>query len=166
MTAQYGKRFQTATDEVTQWTTYIQQDGTEYHNHPLRRRIRLPCVAYEPNKTIKQQLKNIQKKSMCIIFRGMCYSDAIAIARLPTLADRREALCISLFASMQQPNHKLHHLLPPPPPRTSNYVILNARAYGVPRCRTECYKISIVQLAVNGLSYSYTSITCCGLNSF
>ncbi|KAK2151007.1 hypothetical protein NP493_2697g00006 [Ridgeia piscesae] len=32
------------------------------------------------------------------------------------LADRRESLCRSLFARMQQTNHKLHHLLPPPPP--------------------------------------------------
>ncbi|KAK2157301.1 hypothetical protein NP493_1882g00011 [Ridgeia piscesae] len=44
----------------------------------------------------------------------MCYTHVIAIARLPTLADWREALCRSLFANMQQPNHKLHHLPPPP----------------------------------------------------
>ncbi|KAK2175683.1 hypothetical protein NP493_715g02039 [Ridgeia piscesae] len=44
----------------------------------------------------------------------MRYNDAIATARIPTLADRREALCRSLFAMMQQTNHKLYHLLPPP----------------------------------------------------
>ncbi|KAK2186428.1 hypothetical protein NP493_200g02012 [Ridgeia piscesae] len=44
----------------------------------------------------------------------MHYNDAIATARIPTLADRREALCRSLFARMQQTNHKLHHFLPPP----------------------------------------------------
>ena len=59
------------------------------------------------------QLDNIQKRAMCIIFREISYSNAIATAILSTLADRREALCRSLFASMQQPNHKLHHLLPP-----------------------------------------------------
>ncbi|KAK2176321.1 hypothetical protein NP493_670g00005 [Ridgeia piscesae] len=51
---------------------------------------------------------------MRIIFCGMRYNDATATARMPTLADRREALCRSLFARMQQTNHKLHHLLPPP----------------------------------------------------
>ncbi|KAK2182597.1 hypothetical protein NP493_347g00000 [Ridgeia piscesae] len=62
---------------------------------------------------------------MHIIFCGMRYNDAIATARIPTLADRREALCRSLFARMQQTNHKLHHLLPPP--GTCNYSLRNAR---------------------------------------
>ncbi|KAK2146578.1 hypothetical protein NP493_3631g00000 [Ridgeia piscesae] len=79
---------------------------------------------------------------MRIIFCGMRYNDAIATARIPTLADRREALCRSLFARMQQTNHKLHNLLPPP--RTWNYSLCNARAYGVPRCKTNRFKNSFV----------------------
>ncbi|KAK2156800.1 hypothetical protein NP493_1939g00017 [Ridgeia piscesae] len=75
---------------------------------------------------------------MRIICCGMRYNDAIATARIPTLADRREALLRSLFARMQETNHKLHHLLPPP--RTCNYSLRNARGYSVPRCKTNRFK--------------------------
>ena len=84
------------------------------------------------------QLESIQKRAMRIIFYGMRYNDAIATARIPTLADRREALYRSLFARMQQTNHKLHHLLRPP--RRCNYSLRNARTYGVPRCKTKRFK--------------------------
>ncbi|KAK2168997.1 hypothetical protein NP493_1209g00038 [Ridgeia piscesae] len=77
---------------------------------------------------------------MRIIFCGMRYSDAIVTARIPTLADRRESLCRSLSARMQQTNHKLHHLLPSP--GACNYSFCNARAYGVPRCKTNRFKNS------------------------
>ena len=80
---------------------------------------------------------------------------------LPTLADRREALCRTLFASMQPPNHKLHHLLSLH--ITPYYAIRNSFVYSIPRCRTECFKnscvIRSVHLAVTGHSYSHTSIT-------
>ncbi|KAK2172321.1 hypothetical protein NP493_974g00050 [Ridgeia piscesae] len=74
----------------------------------------------------------------------MRYNDAIATARIPTLADRREALCRSLFARMQQTNHKLPHLLPPP--GTCNYSLRNARAYGVPRCKTNASRTLLCRM--------------------
>ena len=73
------------------------------------------CQVWHTNlKKTPHQPQNIQKRTMCIIFHEMCFNDAIVVARRPTLTDRREALCRTLFASMQQPNHKLHHLPPPP----------------------------------------------------
>ena len=40
----------------------------KYHNRPLRHRVRLPDVSYEP---YQKQFENIQKGTMCIIFRVM-----------------------------------------------------------------------------------------------
>ena len=85
-----------------------------YYNHPYCHQICLPSVAYQSNnETNKPARKHSEKGHAHYIF-GMRYTDAIATARIPTLADRREALGRSLFATMQQTNHKLHHLLPPP----------------------------------------------------
>ena len=80
--------------------------------------IEYACQVWHTSLTISQTnlLESIQKRAIRIIFCGMCYNDAIATETIPTLADRREALCRSLFARMQQTNYKLHHLLPPPPP--------------------------------------------------
>ena len=110
----------------------------------IRSVIEYACQVWHTSLTIRQtnQLESIQKRAMRIVFHGMRYNDAIATARISTLADRREALCRSLFATMQQPNHKLHHLLPPP--RTCTYSLRNARAYGVPRCKTNRFKNSFV----------------------
>ena len=67
---------------------------------PLGHQVRLLGVAYEPN-----LLENIQKRAMRIYF-------VACVARLPTLADRRETQCRILYTGTQQPNHKLHHLPP------------------------------------------------------
>ena len=56
-----------------------------YNSHPLRHRVRLPSQK-NPQKTAQ----TLQKRAMCIVFRGMSYNDAVGIARLPTLADWRE----------------------------------------------------------------------------
>ncbi|KAK2184414.1 hypothetical protein NP493_264g02010 [Ridgeia piscesae] len=82
---------------------------------------------------------------MRIIFCGMRYNDAITTARIPTLADRREALCRSLFARMQQTNHKLHHLLPPPPGHVTTvfvtltvFLAVRPIASRILLCRMDC----------------------------
>ena len=95
-----------------------------YHNHPSV--IEYACQVWHTSLTIRQTnlLESIQKRAMRIIFCGMHYNDAIATARILTLADRREALGRSLFATMQQTNHKLHHLLPPPGHVTTLFVTL------------------------------------------
>ena len=114
----------------------LKRDGKERHHlfkiyiTIISSVIEYACQVWHTSLKIRQTnlLESIQKRAMCITFCGMRYNDGIATARMPTLADRREALCRSLFATMQQTNHKLHHLLPPP--RTCNYSLRNARAYG------------------------------------
>ena len=54
-----------------------------------------------------------KKRAMRFIFQDKSYTEAITAANLPTLSDRREKLCRTLFINMQQSTHKLHHLLPP-----------------------------------------------------
>ena len=78
--------------------------------------VRMPSVTHEPYKLQKKQTRQIeyiQKRVMRIIFQDKAYNEAITAANLPTLSDQREKLCKTLFISMQQSTHKLHHLLPP-----------------------------------------------------
>ena len=88
-----------------------------YNTNQIGHWMCLPGVAYEET----HQLENIQKTAMRILFRGLCYNEAIATAELPMLADRRETLYTT------QSNQKLHHLQPHP--RKLNYAIRNVRVY-------------------------------------
>ena len=99
----------------------------------IRSVVEYSCQVWDASLTTRQinQLESVQKTVMGIIFCGMGYDDAIATTRIPTLADRRETPCRSLFARMQQTNHRLHHLSPHP--GTCNYSFRNPRACGVPR---------------------------------
>ena len=57
------------------------------------------------------------------------YDLAIQISKLPKLADRRVDLCKKLFVEMQQPEHKLHHLLPNV--KTNAHGLLSSAKYQV-----------------------------------
>ena len=93
-----------------------------------------------------RQIEYIQRRAMRIIFHDKLYTEAITTANLPTLSDRREKLCRTLFISMQQSTHKLHHLLPPL--RETPYTTRNTRTDCVPRCRTARFQNSFIPYAL------------------
>ena len=102
----------------------------------VRSILEYACQVWHTSFTKKQtrQIEYIQKRAMRFIFQDKSYTEAITAANLPTLSDRREKLCRTLFISMQQSTHKLHHLLPPL--RETPYTTRNTRTYCVPRCRS------------------------------
>ena len=56
----------------------------------------------------------LQKHASCIIYPTLCYSEAYVALGLPLLSAGRKELTTSLFNKiLQDPNHRLHHLLPP-----------------------------------------------------
>ena len=81
----------------------------------VRSVLEYACQVWHTSLTKKQtkQIEYIQRRAMRFIFQDKSYTEAITAANLPTLSDRREKLCRTLFISMQQSTHKLHHLLPP-----------------------------------------------------
>jgi len=51
-----------------------------------------------------------------IIYPELSYSDALFVAGLPRLNDRRETAVVNLFREMKNPTHILNGLLPVRPP--------------------------------------------------
>ncbi len=75
-----------------------------------------------------------------IISPGETYEDAYVALSLPTLKERCDTFCKSLFNDMLNPNHRLHHMLP-----DKRQLTTRARPqYELPKCNTERYKNSFV----------------------
>ena len=72
------------------------------------------CVIWHPGLTkyLSSDLENIQKRALCVIFPDCSYETALQKLDLCTLDERRTEACLNFFDSMQDPHHKLHHLLP------------------------------------------------------
>ena len=103
----------------------------------VRSVLEYACQVCHMSLTKKQtrQIEYIQKRAMRFIFQDKSYTEAITAANLPTLSDRREKLCRTLFISMQQSTHKLHHLLPP----------LRETPYTTRNTRTSVYRVAELQ---------------------
>ena len=70
------------------------------------------------------------------------YEMALEIAELPNLAARRQELCLELFTEIQDPTHKLHHLLPPVKSQSHNLRCKNK--YQVPKVVTDGAKYCFI----------------------
>ncbi len=68
---------------------------------------------WHPGLTQEQSecLESIQKRVINIIYKNLDYQEALTIAGLPTVKQRRIDMCKKLFIQMQNENHTLHRLL-------------------------------------------------------
>ena len=87
-------------------------------------------------------IDSVQERVLNMVYPGLCYNDALAKSGLPTLGLRRNAARRNLFIAMQEPDHKLHHLLPPK--RPSRYSSRNGKVYALPATKTNRFKDSFV----------------------
>ena len=77
-----------------------------------------------------------------IILPDCKYRDALKIAKIDTLYDRRESLSLKLFNKISHTNdHKLASLLPP---RSKCRKLRNNRTFDIPICKTDRYKKSFI----------------------
>ena len=73
-----------------------------------------PIVEYSCEYHLSDQIENVQKRALRIIFPAMKYIDAISRAKLTTPHERRYVLCNRFFFSnMISPSHQLNALVPP-----------------------------------------------------
>ena len=82
--------------------------------------------------TLNNQLEDIQRRSLRIIYPQMSYKDSITQFDLPTLYDRRELLCESFYKNATRPDSKLFNLLPEPAP--SHYNLRKPRRLPLFKC--------------------------------
>lgn len=73
------------------------------------------CQVWHPGLTIHQTqlIESLQERALKIIHPGTPYDNALTLANLDTLDERRKKLCEKLFVSAQDPQHRLFPLLPP-----------------------------------------------------
>ena len=93
-------------------------------------------------KELSDDLESIQERACRIILPKVSYDSAREQLNLPLLSERRIDICKKLFVAMQNPDHRLHHLLPAP--RSVGYGLRNAKKYPLPKCKTNRYKNSFV----------------------
>ena len=58
--------------------------------------------------------EGVQRAALRVAYPELSYELALTRTGLDTLHERRENLCMSLFANIMDPSHRLHCLFPPP----------------------------------------------------
>ena len=72
------------------------------------------CQCWHNGLTVHQseQLEGVQRAALRVAYPDLSYELALTRTGLDTLHERRENLCMSLFANIMDPSHRLHCLLP------------------------------------------------------
>ena len=95
---------------------------------------------------LSDKTESIQKRALEIVFPPAdSYSDALELARMKTLAYRRDNICKEYMYKMKDLNHLLHSPLPIRQDNTCSYTLRhksNQRYFyrNITTCRTKCTK--------------------------
>jgi hypothetical protein len=110
----------------------------------IRPILEYACQLWHPGLTKEQSgcLESIQKRVLKIIYRDLNYQEALAIAGIPTLKQRRNDMCNKLFTQMQNKDHRLHKLLPNK--KENCHSLRKINKYETIKCKTNRYKHSFV----------------------
>ena len=110
------------------------------------------CQVWHGGLTEQQSdlLESIQERALRLAFPSMDYNQALQVANIMTLHQRREELCKRLFDSAQDPSHKLHPLLPEQRVITHNQ--RHATKFPLPKCYTNRYKDSFIPYSLFNFS--------------
>ena len=110
----------------------------------IRSALEYACMLFHRSlpRYLSEDLERIQKRAMRIILPDYKYRDALKIANIATLYDRRESLSLKLLNEIAHTNdHKLATLLPP---RSKCRKLRNNRTFDIPICKTDRYKKSFI----------------------
>ena len=85
-------------------------------------------------KYLTDDIEIIQKRCLKNIFPGFTYDDILQMVNIPTLHDRRSAICKAYFGRMRRGDHKLNKLLPDT--RMVSYALRSFNELDVPMANT------------------------------
>jgi hypothetical protein len=102
------------------------------------------CEAWHNNlpACLNNQIEQIQKRALQIIYPSFTYSQGMLTANLSSLCDRRSNLCERLFDRILDPGHELNSLVPAL--RINKHNLRHNRCFKVPDCRTDRYHNSFI----------------------
>ena len=107
-----------------------------------------PVWHFSLTESLSDQIEHLQKRALKIAFPEDSYSTSLEMANLPTLYQRREHQCQTLYKSIhQQSDNKLRKLLPIA--SSHKYNLRNPRTYPLFKCRTERFKNSFIPKCVS-----------------
>ena len=87
-------------------------------------------------------LERCQRRALRIIFPSSSYEEALLLAGLVPLYDRRQQITDKLFQDIRDPEHKLNRLLPPMNSCTVN--LRRKRSFAIKAFKTDRLKNSFI----------------------
>jgi hypothetical protein len=97
---------------------------------------------------LSDRLESVQRSSLRTIFPDLSYNRALAATGLPTLHDRRDALCLS-FGNKTHSNPDFAHWFPAKRQDCHRHNLRNKNQITMPHCRTQRLKNSPVNFLIS-----------------
>ena len=121
-----------------------QQDMARIYTTVIRPVLEYACPVWHSNLTkyLSDDIETVQRRAMRTIYPGTCYNEALELASLPTLQQRRETLCKEYFGKLKTDTHKLNKLLPEK--REVSYPLRTTTEFPLPKVRTNRFKNSFI----------------------
>ena len=117
----------------------------KFYTACIRSIVEYACQVFHsslPN-YLSMEIECIQRRALRVIHPDLSYNEALKQAKLETLNDRREKLCVKLFSSIEANNdHKLKELLPPKNSPTNK--LRTNRKYNLPMMHTNRFSNSFI----------------------
>lgn len=116
----------------------------------IRSILEYACPVWHTGLTVSQSndVENVQKRVLRIIFPGLFYSEALVFAGLERLSIRRERLTRELFTEMKSPSHVLNKCLPMRHFDASKPNVRDFYPYSLPIARTNRYASSFIPYCI------------------
>ncbi len=96
---------------------------------------------------LEKDIERVQKRAMKIMYPKLCYEKACEACKLPLLKERREKICMKFFRSMEDPKHKLNHLIPVH--KAKCYKLRNDTTYNLNKTKTQRADGSLINWFLN-----------------
>ena len=129
-----------------------QSDAICFYTTVIRPILEYACPVWHSmlTKKLTSAIESQQIRAMRIIFGDIRYEEALELAGISTLQDRRENLTRKFFLSICHPDSCLYYLLPAP--SRDNEIVLRLRTskkYPVPYCKTKRFQMSFLPYSLN-----------------
>ena len=121
-----------------------QKDLVNFYTTIIRSQLEYaaPVFATSLPNCLKEKLESIQKRALFIIFPGVDYTEALKMANIDTLEQRRISICKVFFRNIQTKDSVLSYLLPKP--RQSKYGLRKTTKFEKPICKTNRFKNTFI----------------------
>jgi hypothetical protein len=126
-----------------------QSDIVQVYISIVRSVLEYACPVWHPGLTKLQcdDIEQIQRRCLKIIYPNLKYHEALKFANLDTLSDRRDAITRKMFQEIKDPSHILHDLLPQRD-FTSTLSLRDKYPFHIPICKKTRYGRAFIPFCI------------------